>query len=286
MGAGAKHSGLYKPLPLEVATMKNSQVEAKLRRNCAGSTSLLIRAGDKVIQTEFSELTPCEFSLWTSSPILVEIPPNGTKDFVAGLFSDRHIKKTTNGDYPHTIKFPIYAHQDISNIQTYAELPSRTDTDNDPSNTFAKVPLITIGTAVSGKVDGEVLVETHCVLPVWNDGSTVLVTLNWFEGESAEGTPNPEWHMRASTGLPFEMSMENLVQSSQLPTNAKNCLYHLHFSPWLLGSQILGNNGVDSKHKIWQREWRFSEYDEFSSVLSRLRAGLMENDPSELPNVA
>lgn len=249
--------------------MDRTLFEAKVRKSSASSTSLVIRSGDIVVETEFAELAPCEFPIWTSSPVYVEIPPNGTRSFVVGPFSGSVSHGTTDGGYPHTIKFPVYREQEIASFRSHQALSN-----DGASQTLAKVPIVALATAVSGIVDGK-LVQTHYVLPIWNDGSSVLVTLDYCEGESAEGTPNPEWHLRASTGRPAALGLQDLVQASHLSPNATCCRYKIHATPWILGAQFLSDQGTLTRNRIWQREWTFDSDETFSNALDRITTGLL-----------
>ena len=260
--------------------MDRKPFDAKVRKRSASSTSLLIRCGEIVVETEFAELAPCEFPVWTSSPVYVEIPPDGTKSFIVGAFSGSVSPKTTDGGYPHTIKFPVYREQEIASLRSHQALSS-----DGPSQTLAKVPIVALATAVSGVVDGR-LVQTHCVLPIWNDGSSVLVTLDYFEGEPAEGTPNPEWHMRASTGRPAVLGLQDLAQASRLPTNAKYCRYQIHATPWLLGAEFLNDKGTKTLNRVWQREWAFDSDEKFSNALDRITTGLLRAASSNREDAA
>jgi len=254
--------------------------EARVRKSSASSTSLLIRSGDIVVETEFAELAPCEFPVWTSSPVYVEIPPDGTKSFIVGPFSGSVSQGTTDGGYPHTIKFPVYGEQAIASFRSYQALSN-----DGAGQILAKVPIVALATAVSGVVDGK-LIQTHRVLPIWNDGSSVLVTLDYFEGESAEGTPNPEWHMHASTGRPAALGLQDLAQASHLPANAAYCRYQLHATPWLLGAQFLNDQGTLTLNRIWQREWAFDSDEKFSNALNRITTGLLRPASSNREDAA
>jgi len=254
--------------------------EAKVRKSSASSTSLLIRSGDIVVETELAELVPCEFPIWTSSPVYVEVPPDGRKSFVVGPLSGSVSQGTADGGYPHTIKFPVYGEQTIASFLSYKALSN-----DGASQTLAKVPIVALATAVSGVVDGR-LIQTHRVLPIWNDGSSVLVTLDYFEGESAEGTPNPEWHMGASTGRPAALGLQDLAQASHLPANATCCRYQLHATPWILGAQFLNDQGTPTLNRIWQREWVFDSDETFSNALDRITAGLLRPGSSKREDAA
>jgi len=254
--------------------------EAKVRKSSASSTSLLIRSGDIVVETELAELVPCEFPIWTSSPVYVEVPPDGRKSFVVGPLSGSVSQGTADGGYPHTIKFPVYGEQAIASFLSYKALSN-----DGASQTLAKVPIVALATAVSGVVDGR-LIQTHRVLPIWNDGSSVLVTLDYFEGESAEGTPNPEWHMGASTGRPAALGLQDLAQASHLPANATCCRYQLHATPWILGAQFLNDQGTPTLNRIWQREWVFDSDETFSNALDRITAGLLRPGSSKREDAA
>lgn len=248
-------------------------VEAKVRCSGPDSTNLLIRARDVAVQAEFAELSACEFPIWTSAPVLVEIPPEGTKRFVVGAFSGSVTQKTATGDFPNVLKFPVYRKQTLVGVNAYDQLRISADT-----QLLTKMPLAAVATVVSGVVDGR-LVQSHCVLPLWHDGSAVLVSLDWMEGEPAEGTPNPEWYMRASSGVPARLGLEQLHEASKLPPRATHCHYQVHFTPWVLGAALLEDKGQETMHRIWQREWTFDRVADFSDALDQIRRGLVGIDP-------
>lgn len=254
--------------------MNKRPFEAKVRRSSENSTSLLIKVRDMVIQTEFTDLASCEFPIWSSAPVPVEIPPDGSKSYVVGPFSGSVTEKAKDGGFPNVIKFPVYKEQGIATANAYESLSG-----SNGNPILAKMPLAALATVVSGVVDGK-LVQTHCVLPLWNDGSAVLVRLDWFEGEASEGTPNPEWHMTASTGLPAARGLAELEKASRLPSNATCCRYLIHLSPWLLVATLLEDKGQEIQDQIWQREWSFDGFAEFSEALGRITGGLLESSAS------
>lgn len=253
--------------------MLTKAVDAKVRCSSPDSTNLLIRARDVAVQAEFAEMRPCEFPLWTSAPVPVEIPPEGTKRFVVGAFSGSVTQKAATGDFPNVVKFPVYAKQRLVAVSAYDELPISAGT-----QLLAKMPVAAVATVVSGVVDGK-LVQSHAVLPFWTDGSTVLVTLDWTEGEPAEGTPNPEWFLRASSGMPARLGLERLREASRLTSGATHCRYQVHFSPWVLGAALLEDKGQESMHRIWQREWAFERVGDFYDALDQIRRGLVGLGP-------
>lgn len=253
--------------------MNINPIEAKIRKSADGPKILHIRAGDVVIRTELVELAACDFRVWASAPIAVEIPPEGTKNFGVGPFTGRVNQEFADGNYPHIIKFPVYKAQLPVSAEAYQETSS-----DGAIQVLTKMPLIAVATESSAQVDGK-LVQTHCVLPIWSDGSAVLVTLECFEGEPAEGT-NTEYHMRASEGLPAALGLQHLEQASRIATDASHRQYHIQLTPWLLGAQLLEDDGKETKHRIWQREWAFAGHEEFLSALGRITRGLMGPDPS------
>ncbi len=249
--------------------MSLNPVEAKVRKSSANSTGLLIRAAGLFVQAEFGELAPCDFPVHASTPIPVEIPPSGVKSFVVGPFSGAGSRKSGEDDYPHTIKFPVYKGQDLATREDF----ERQEGDGG-SHKLTKIPVLALATGVYGVVDDKA-VQTHCVLPIWSDGSAVLVRLDWSEGEASEGMPNPEWHMSASTGLPAALGLEHLDKVSRLPLNARLCRYDLHLTPWLLGAKLLEDKGTATPHPIWSREWCFETFADFSCALKRITDGLL-----------
>lgn len=260
--------------------MNANAVEVKVRKSGGNATGLLIKSGEVVIQTEFAELASCDFPVWTSAPIPVEIPPNGTRDFVAAPGTGGGLTRAPDAEYPHVIKFPIYRGQDLASPQAYRQAPA-----DGAKETVAKVPIVALATALTGRVEGR-LIETHCVLPIWSDGAAVLVTLDWCEGEPAEGAPNPEWHMRASAGLPAVMGLEQLMEASRLPSNAEELQCSVRLAPWLLGAQLLGEPGRETSHPIWQHEWRFATRAQLLGALARISSGLRGQPPADYKDAA
>jgi len=249
--------------------MNSNPVDVKVTRGSAGSIGLLIKVGGLVIQTEYGELAACEFPVRSSSPIQVEIPPDGTKSFIGGPFSGALPQQRMDGDYPSAIKFPVYKGQELASLQSYEHRPA-----DGNGSALAKIPIVALAAGVRGAVDGRGF-QTHGVLPIWSDGSAVLVRLDWYEGEPSEGTPNPEWHMSASSGMPAVLGLEQLEQASTLPQAAEPCLFHLNLTPWRLGAELLGDPGIEIPHRVWQREWQFHTAEEFSAALSRVTGGLL-----------
>jgi len=263
--------------------MKTKHVEAKILKHDGEATNLLIRVGDCVVQAKYSELDRCEFPVWTDAPIYVQIPPQGVKHHVAGLSSDEAARKTADGGLADIIKFPIFAQQSSSTVEAFDDLP-HSSLRGGANNVLAREPLAAIGVSASALMADNRRVETHCVMPIWTDGTAVLVTLNWCEGEAAEGTPNPEWYLNASQGMPLEMAIRRLQESELCPANAESCRYRINVSPWRLGAAILENSGQELGHKIWQRVWQYSEYEEFQIAIGQLRnalldAGIPESSP-------
>ncbi len=259
--------------------MSTSPFQAKVSKSGGRSTCVFIRSGDVVIHTELVELVACEFPVHASSPVHVEIPANRVKSFVVGPFRSK-LREAADVGYPDTIKFPVYEGQDIASQQIYQMLPGGKSDD-----VLAMTPIVALATSVRGVVDGKI-VQSHSVLPIWNDGSAVLVRLDWCEGEPSEGTPNPEWHMSASSGLPAALALEQLARDSLLPSNASSCRYQLHLTPWLLGAELLEDKGKHTAHRVWQREWQFRDMRELSGALNRISSGLVGPEPTRSTDAA
>jgi hypothetical protein len=247
--------------------MSTNPFEVKVNKGRGSSTGVLIRNGDEVIQTEFSELVPCEFPIHARTPVHVEIPPNGIKSSSPGLFGFPE-QNANDGDYPHTLRFPVYHGQETVTLRAYDAF--KTD---GAGQALAKVPVVAIATSVFSIEDGKVA-QTHSVLPIWNDGSSVLIKLVLSEGEVSEGTPNPEWHMSASGGLPLSMGLDQLERVSRPPAGAQASRFELHLTPWLLAARLLQNEGKPTSHRVWQRGWRFETAGDFSAALSRITGSL------------
>lgn len=250
--------------------MNHTHVEAKILKQQGNSTDLLIRAGDSVVQVTYAELAPCEFPVWARSPVNVEVPPNGVKHHVAGVSSESFVRKHADGLLPNTIKFPVYARQTSSTLEAFNRLPELSPRSNSSSVALSREPLIAVGiTARGSMLDGK-QVETHAVLPIWHDGTAVMVTLNWYDGEPSEGTPNPEWYLRGTEGMPLAAGLRTLQEYSLLPASLSDCRYSLHMSPCKIGETVLDGPGQPTTHKIWQRAWQFTDVVDFQVALGRV----------------
>lgn len=247
--------------------MSTNPFEVKVNKGRGRCTGVLIRHGDAVIQTEFSEVVPCDFPIHARSPVHVEIPPNGTKSSSPGLFGSPE-RNATDGDYPHTLQFPVYQGQETVTLRSYDAFAT-----DGAGQALTKVPVVAIATSVLFIENGKVA-QIHSVLPIWNDGSSVLIKLVLSEGEASEGTPNPEWHMSASGGLPLSMGLDQLERVSRPPAGAQACRFELHVTPWLLAARLLHNEGKPTSDRVWQRGWRFEAAGDFSAALSRITGSM------------
>lgn len=269
---------------MEVEAMNNEYFRTKVLKYHGKGTGLrLLRVGDIVVEVDCSEVAPCTFPVWASSPILVEIPPSGVKNYKTGLSSEDSIQKDRERALPLAIKFPVYTHQTDSTLSAFENIPESADSGNNGID--LREPVLAVAITTSGLAEGNKRVERHCVLPVWNDGTTVPMTLDWYEGEPAEGTPNPEWHLSAPKGMPLTLGLQSLQKSAQLPAGVDGSGYRLFISPWKIGATVLDNAGQETSHKIWQREWSFTDFAEFQRALGRICDVLLGYN-IELPSVA
>ncbi len=255
--------------------MKNKRVEAKVLKQHGNSTNVLIRAGETVVQATYSELAPCQFPIWTGRPVQVEVPTSGVKRHVAGLSSEDFIQKHADGGLPNTIKFPVYSYQAPSTMEMFENLSTSSDRGSQPGTAILREPIAALGVSAAGYSSDGLRTEIHGVLPVWHDGTAVLVTLHWYDGEPCEGTPNPEWYLRGTEGMPLEQGLQSLRNFVLLPAHLSDQRFILSLSPWKLGEAFIGDSGHEVSHMIWQHEWRFSTIDEFRSALSRVCDGML-----------
>ncbi|MCC6962927.1 MAG: hypothetical protein IT585_06720 [candidate division Zixibacteria bacterium] len=266
--------------------MKSKRVEAMVLERRDNSTSLLIRASDAVVQATYSELAPCQFPVWTGTPVQVELPFGGVKRHVAGLTSEDSPRKNADGGLPDIIRFPVYSSQIAATPEAFENLPRSARSRGNTADVISREPLVAIGISASGQTADGSHVETHGVLPIWLDDTAVLVTLNWYEGEPNEGTPNSEWYLRGTEGMPLEEGIRTIRSFALWSSQLSDKRYALTMSPWKLGEALLGNPGHEIKHKIWQREWSFASFDDFRVALGRFCDGLLGLTTTEHQSLA
>ena len=250
--------------------MRHNPIAARLGKQADGSAELVIRAADVTIRTEFRDLVACAFPTGTTPPIHVSLKASGSSAFklAPGVSAGR--KPEDDGSW-HSVLFPVYQNQAIVDRRIF-EQTSRSSV----GQVLTRMPVAALAAGAIAEVDGT-LYETHCVLPIWNDGSAILVRLDWFRSY----TKNPPlWRVSSSSGLPVTAALRQFAEVPPVATLGKPLRYRLCVSPRLLGAELLGYEGRDLRERIWQREWRYDAFDVFSDDISRIVRALLDAGPS------
>jgi hypothetical protein len=228
-----------------------------------GKPVTMIKLGGIVIKTETCETSPCELPIdeWRSIPL--EIPSQGFKTHLLGRFPGGMGNNSLEAD-SEIINVPIYTGEDIGDTQVFERLGS-----SDKSNSQTKIPVVTVTTKSCGRHSDGRQIQSVNVLPVWNDGTSMVLELDWSEGDSVEDAVNPEWYVRASPRLPVIDGLQRLKECSKLHPLAEECSYYLYINPSSIGKNVLGE-GHEYPSKVWQREWKFSNRMEMIESLVKL----------------
>jgi hypothetical protein len=248
--------------------MKNS-VLAKQFEKEPGKISTLIKLGNVVIKADWSETVPGEFPIteWRSFPL--QIPSNGFKKYVLGSLPGGVRTGNVEEDL-ETIHLPVYVGEDICDARIFEEAP-----DGLGGSHLTKVPVATIATKACDQCSSSgVQTQSLTVLPIWSDGTSIALELDWYEGDPMEGNINPEWYIQASPRLSVKEGLqklkENLKPSSIADKNYCSCM---HVNPVSLGTHVLGEGHVrscSSPGNIWPQLWRFDSREKMLSAIERL----------------
>jgi hypothetical protein len=220
-------------------------------------TVTLLKFGGIILKTESCEVVPCELPTaeWLSIPL--EIPAETGKYFSA--FSSSSSPKS------ELLHLPVYTGEEALDAHAFEELARNAKS----TGHEVKIPIVTITTKVCGHIDEDRAIKSFGILPIWKDKTSILLELDWHEGNAAEGSINPECFVRATPKLPVEDGFQKLGDSSSIHPNAENCTYNLYVNPASLGKHALGE-GKEYPSQLWQREWTFNNRDEMLTAIARL----------------
>ena len=252
--------------------LKNPSLVKQLERE-SGKISTLIKLGKVVIKTEWSKTVPGEFPTteWRSFPL--QIPSEEFNKHVLGRL-DGGVKNSDQDDL-EVIHLPVYIGEDICDARIFEEVSG----DPAGAENLAKVPVVSVATKSCGECSGSgVQTQSVSVLPVWSDGTSIVLDLEWYEGNPMEGGVNPEWFIKSSPKLSVKDSLQKLKESSGPSSVAdKNCCHCLHVNPASLGTHVLGDgcvNSCSSASKIWPRIWKFETHEKMLNAIDKLSEAL------------
>lgn len=239
-----------------------------------GKISTIIKLGRIAIKTEWSETVPGEFPIteWRTFPL--EIPATGFKKYILGQFPGG-LKTDPVEEDLEVIHLPVYVGEDICDARIFEEAP-----DAGRIEAMAKVPVMTIGTQACGECSCTgVQTQSLSVVPVWRDSTSIVLELEWYEGNPMEGGINPEWYIQASPKLSVKEGLEKLKKSSKPSPIAEKCCYCLYVNPVSLGTHVLGEGkelSCSSPGKIWRRRWKFDTHEKLLDAINRLSEALSQ----------
>ena len=250
--------------------MKNNGLVKQFEKE-PGKISTLIKLGKVVIRTEWKETVPGEFPIteWRSFPL--QIPSNGFKQHIMGSLPGGVKTGNSKDDDPEVIDLPVYIGEDICDARIFEEASAK------PNGTknLAKVPVATIATKACGQCSSTgVQTQSLSVMPIWNDGTSIVLDLDWYEGDPMEGNIDPEWYIQASPRLSVKEGLQKLKENSKPCSIAdKNCCFCMHVTPVSLGTHVLGGKGANpcsSPNKVWPQLWKFDSHEKMLSAIDKL----------------
>jgi len=235
-----------------------------------GKISTLIKLGKVVIKTEWSETIPGEYPIteWRSFPL--QIPSNGFKKYVLGSLPGGVRTGNVEEDL-EVVHLPVYVGEDICDARIFEEVSAN------PSGAkgLAKVPVATIATKACGECSSSgVQTQSLSVLPIWSDGTSIVLELDWYEGDPMEGNINPEWYIQASPRLSVKEGLRKLKESCKPCSIAdKHYCCCMHINPVSLGTHVLGErqaHSCSSPSKVWPQLWKFDTHEKMLGAIDKL----------------
>jgi len=240
-------------------------------------TRILLGLGEKVVEASFAKSCPLIFPILTNTAIPVSIPENGSRAHVVfppmgGIAAS----EPDSLDLP--LKFPLYLSESEKEVQALdaaepitSKNNKRASNINQPGNDS---PVIAIATKISGALDGR-LVQAVRVLPVWADGTCVMISLDWTEGCADEGTPNPEWFIKTSKGFQLLHGMKRLARGWPRIFLLDDLRYSILMAPHTLGKLLVSKDGMERQDDVWKYEWQTSSHEQFNQSMARLMRNIL-----------
>jgi hypothetical protein len=259
---------------VERGTLQNMAAPVKQFEKEPGKVSTLIKLGKIAIKTEWSKTVPGEFPIteWRTFPL--EIPSKGFKKHIIGHYA-RGLRADSDQEDPEVIHLPVYIGEDICDPDVFEKIP-----DTETTDPIAKIPVVTVATKACGECScSGVRTQSLSVLPVWNDGTSMVLDLEWYEGDPAEGNINPEWYIQASSKLSVKEGLQKLKESSRPSTNAEKCCYCMHINPASLGTHVLGEetqNSCTFQSRLWPHKWKFESHEKMLNAIDKLSESLSD----------
>jgi len=232
-----------------------------------GRIKTIIKIGKIAIKAEWSNIPIGEFPIteWRTFPL--EVPSARFKYHILG--------RSLDDGTSEVIHLPMYIGEDICDAKIFEDILE------DPIKTkeVAMIPAVTISTKFCGNyssTDGH-LTQSVAVLPIWADGTSMVLELDWFE-QTEENNNAPEWYIKASGKLSVKEGFGKIKECFK-PYPLVNFCHYLYINPISLGTHVLGE-GQEHPNKFWSREWKFNQHEMMSDALDRLSETLNRADIS------
>lgn len=226
---------------------------------------------ERSLLEEITAIVPGHFPIDSWYPILLEVPDGGSKKHMGGRFPN--LAGTSGNqvewDSSRVINLPIYD----ENVKDYA--PEALIRDKALNEFAESVPIITVATRYDGYYCDQSRAQSVSVLPVWADGTSMLLELDWYEGP-LEDCNNPEWHIQASPRVLLKDGVDRLRFVCRRRPRWEDCLFYVYVIPVFLGSSLLGNGGENSS-KVWQKRWKCANHGEILSALGKIVTTIMDS---------
>jgi len=235
--------------------------EIESRRNI-----FLFNLGGVVFRTEVAEIVLGEFPIDAWYPLLLEIPEGNSKKCISGRFLGPCVSRV-EWDISRVINLPVYKNTEGYDPETLRRVKAL----NEFPNT---VPVVTVANRYDGCYCDQRRAQMVSVFPVWADGTSILLELDWYEG-SLEDCCNPEWHIRASPRVSLKDGVDRLRRICRNHPMWEDCSFYVYVIPPFLGSHLLGSGNGDSS-KVWQKEWRYSNHGDMLGALGKIVTTIME----------
>ncbi len=219
-----------------------------------------------------TEIVPGHFPIDSWHPILLEVPDGGSKKHISGRFPNLtgSSANQVRWDSSRVISLPVYT----DGAKECEPCPLRNS--ETLRESAESMPCISVAARYDGYYCDQRRAQSVSVLPVWPDGTSMLLDLDWYEG-SLEDCSNPEWVIQASPRVLLRDGVDRLRMACRRRPVWEDCLFYVYVIPAFLGTSLLGS-GSENPSRVWQKAWKCANHGEILSALGKIVATVMNSE--------
>jgi hypothetical protein len=216
-------------------------------------------------------ISPGEYPIDAWISFFLEIPKSGKKKNIVGRTYHAFEKRMKNPAWNpiRIVNLPNYIHPQLGNKEKLRLLIRHWADIHLPDD----IPCIALAVKCQGYCYEDREAQSLTVLVIFNDGVCRIITLDWTEGP-LEDCITPEWHINSTSILNLKEAIEE-IRGAFKNLSLENASYSIYMIPSCLSCELNGKM-IDTSYNLWDREWGYNEYQEFTHDLNLILTDILD----------